>query len=146
MSSFHLHLSSKQENFVDIQTHQKISPELCGEPVDMDDGYCQVRLKTTSVMVTDRTGLVHGGFIFGAADYAAMLAVNHPNVVLAASNVKFLKPVRLGETVMAEARIKQVAGKKRSVSVKVRRVDEKVFEGEFTCFVPERHVLDAEKK
>ena len=131
---------------MDIQTHGKIDRELCGEPVDMADGYCQVRLKTTSVMVTDNTGLVHGGFIFGAADYAAMLAVNHPNVVLAAADARFLKPVRANETVLVEAKVTQVDGKKKNVAVTIRRDNEKVFEGNFTCFVPDRHVLDEENK
>ena len=131
---------------MDIQTHGKIDRELCGEPVDMADGYCQVRLKTTSAMVTDSTGLVHGGFIFSVADYAAMLAVNHPNVVLGAADVRFLKPVRANETVMAEAKVSQADGKKKTVSVTVHRNKEKVFEGNFTCFVPARHVLDEENK
>jgi acyl-coenzyme A thioesterase PaaI-like protein len=92
-------------------------------------------------MITDNSGLIHGGFIFGAADYAAMLAVNHPNVVLGAANVKFLKPVQANETIVAEAQVNQSEGKKRLVSATVWRDAEKVFEGEFTCFVPEHHVL-----
>jgi acyl-coenzyme A thioesterase PaaI-like protein len=72
-------------------------PTICG------NGNSQVELVTTAQMAADEQGLVHGGFIFGAADYAAMIAVNHPHVVLGASDVKFLKPVRVGETVMASA-------------------------------------------
>ena len=52
-------------------------------------------------MAADGSGLAHGGFIFGLADYAAMIAVNHPNVVLGAAEVRFLKPVVSGETVVA---------------------------------------------
>jgi acyl-coenzyme A thioesterase PaaI-like protein len=48
-------------------------------------------------MVVDAHGLVHGGFVFGLADYAAMLAVNDPNVVLGAAEARFLKPVRRGD-------------------------------------------------
>jgi acyl-coenzyme A thioesterase PaaI-like protein len=70
-----------------------------------------------------------------------MIAVNHPNVVLGSADVKFLKPVRTNETVVAEARVDLEAGKKRKVSVIVQTGDEKVFEGVFTCFVLEKHVL-----
>lgn len=32
-------------------------------------------------MAADEYRLVHGGFIFGLADYAVMLAINEPTVV-----------------------------------------------------------------
>ncbi|MDZ7830348.1 MAG: PaaI family thioesterase [Desulfobacterales bacterium] len=126
---------------MEIYTHQQIDRQLCGEPVEMADGYCRVRFLTTESMITDDSGLIHGGFIFGAADYAAMLAVNHPNVVLGAASVKFLKPVKADETIIAEARIHETEGKRRLVAATVWRGEDRVFEGEFTCFVPDRHVL-----
>lgn len=82
-----------------------------------------------------------GGVIFGLADHAAMIAVNHPNVVLGAAEVKFLKPVESGETVIAEAKVEEKEGKKNSVTVSVSRGEETVFKGIFTCFVLEKHVL-----
>jgi acyl-coenzyme A thioesterase PaaI-like protein len=102
-----------------------------------------VRLTTVDSMAADAAGLVHGGFVFGQADYAAMLAVNHPHVVLGAAEVRFLKPVRVGAVLEAEARVTAVEGKKRVVAVAVRREEETVLEGVCTCFVLPRHVLDA---
>ena len=92
-------------------------------------------------MAADRHGLVHGGFIFSLADHAAMLAVNHPNVVLGAAKTKFLRPVVVGEKVLAEAKVDRREGKKIFVQVTVDRGEETVFEGEFTCFEPPKHVL-----
>lgn len=92
-------------------------------------------------MVLDETGLVHGGFTFSLADHAAMLAVNHPNVVLGSANVKFLKPVVKGDILLAEARLLKSEGKRRVVDVEVTNKIELVFKGEFTCFIPEKHVL-----
>ncbi len=126
---------------MEIQTHQQIDRRLCGEPVLLQDGYCHVRLLTTPPMAADQSGLIHGGFIFGAADYAAMLAVNHPNVVLAAASVKFLKPVKVNEALDAEARVTRTEGRKRIVFVRVQRNAEAVCEGEFSCFVPDRPVI-----
>ncbi|MCJ7764640.1 MAG: thioesterase, partial [Thiovulaceae bacterium] len=57
-------------------THLKIDNSLCGEAVKIEQGLAQVRLVTTQQMAADSEGLVHGGFIFGAADFAAMCAVN----------------------------------------------------------------------
>jgi uncharacterized protein (TIGR00369 family) len=92
-------------------------------------------------MCADDSGLIHGGFIFGLADYAAMLAVNHPNVVLGGANVTFLKPVKVDDIVLADAEVMSVKGKKQVVSVTVTRSNQKVFEGEFICFVLDEHVL-----
>lgn len=127
---------------MDIITHQLIDNELCGKPVMVENGKSRVEYTTTSRMAADDSGLVHGGFIFGLADYAAMLAVNHPNVVLGGADVKFLKPVKAGESVYAQADVTSVSGKKQMVSVAVKREDEVVFKGDFSCFVLEKHVLE----
>ncbi len=124
-------------------THLSIDPQLVGRVVLLEPGKSVVTLETISVMAADDTGLVHGGFVFGAADYAAMTAVNHPNVVLGAADVKFLKPVRVGETIEAQARVVTVQGRKRIVEVQAFRGEQAVFSGTFTCFVLEKHVLQA---
>lgn len=133
-----------KRGYVKITTHKTISQELCGKPVELKDDFSRVELLATEKMAVDESGLVHGGFIFGLADYAAMIAVNHPNVVLGAADVKFLKPVRVKETVAAEARVVSKAGKKQKVNVIVSRGDDKVFEGEFTCFTLDKHILKNE--
>lgn len=126
---------------MNITTHKKIDQELCGVPLELRDGFSRVELQTTGRMVADEVGLVHGGFIFGLADYAAMIAVNQPNVVLGGAQVKFLKPVRVNEVLVAEAKLTFKENKKHRVMVVVYRDEEQVFEGEFTCAVLEHHVL-----
>lgn len=124
-----------------IITHTQIDETLCGTPVIVEKMRSVVEMTTTKEMTADDSGLVHGGFIFGLADYAAMIAVNHPNVVLGSSEVKFLKPVKLNEKVIAEALVNTDDGKKRIADVKVRRGDDIVFDGQFTCFVLDEHIL-----
>jgi uncharacterized protein (TIGR00369 family) len=126
---------------MEIATHQRIDQRLCGEPLQLEEGFSRVALRTLQEMAADDTGLVHGGFIFGLADYAAMIAVNHPHVVLGAAEVSFAKPVSVGETVTAEATADPASGKKRLVRVTVFREETPVFTGTFTCFVLDRHVL-----
>ena len=126
---------------MDIQTHERIDRSLCGQPLEVEKGYSRVAFTPLETMVADDSGLIHGGFIFGLADYAAMIAVNHPNVVLKTADVKFLKPVKVNEQVIAEARVSEEAGKKCIVPVTVVRAEEPVFEGTFTCFVLDKHVL-----
>jgi len=127
---------------MEIKTHHGIDKSLSGKPVKLEEGYAEVLLETTDVMKADEKGLVHGGFIFSAADYASMLAVNHPNVVLAGANVKFLKPVKVGEKVLCRAKVSEDKGKKKRVLVKCFKEGEKVFEGEFFTVVLDKHALE----
>jgi len=128
---------------MDLNTHLAINRSLCGRVISIDEGTAVVRLDTTPEMVADDHNLVHGGFIFGAADYAAMVAVNDPNVVLGSAEVKFLKPTRSGEAATLRAKIAEAEGKRRRVEVEgVDDAGAKIFSGIFTCFVLEKHVLE----
>lgn len=123
-------------------THLAIDRRLCGEPLEIGEGSATVAWTALPEMAVDERGLVHGGFVFGLADYAAMLAVNHPNVVLGSAEVRFLKPVVVGERLVARAEIEETDGRKSRVRVEVRRGEEEVMSGSFRCFTLERHVLD----
>ena len=123
-------------------THLEIDHSLCGRPVELGEGTAIVELTTEARMAADGRGLVHGGFVFGAADYAAMLAVNDPNVVLGAADTRFLAPVRAGEAVQLRATVSGEKGRKRSVEVSGAVGEREVFTGTFTCFVLDQHVLD----
>lgn len=126
---------------MEINTHRKIDARLCGRPVELKEGFSRVEMVCDACMAADERGLVHGGFIFGLADFAAMIAVNDPNVVLSGAACRFLKPVSVGETVTAEARVTETGGRKHTVEVSVEREGEAVFNGQLTCFVLEKHVL-----
>ncbi len=128
---------------MDIKTHQRANRSILGTPVEIVDGKSAVvELITGDNMVVDGKGLVHGGFAYCLADYAAMLAVNHPNVVLGKSESRFIAPVRSGEKMRANATVESVDGKKRVVSVEIFVSDNKSFNGKFTCYVLDEHVLD----
>lgn len=124
-----------------LKTHEEINRDLCGEIEKMDIGYVKLKLVTTHEMIADSKGLIHGGFIFSAADYAAMAAVNERNVVLVASNCQFLSPVKFGDIVNFVAKVRHKEGRKRNVYVTGNVLDIKVFEGEFKTVVTDRHVL-----
>jgi acyl-coenzyme A thioesterase PaaI-like protein len=137
------------------RTHLEIDRRLCGEPLDPEGtaaGTARVGLTTVPEMAADAAGLVHGGFVFGLADHAAMLAVNHPNVVLGSAAVRFLLPVTVGERLVAEASLAETSGRKSRVLVEVRRLrreaagpppgaSEVVMSGELVCFTLDAHVL-----
>lgn len=126
---------------INQNTHLEINNKLSGVIIKLDQNYSKIKLQTTSEMRVDKNGLIHGGFIFSLADFASMVAINHPNVVLGGANVKFLKPVREGDTLIAEANLLKKEGKKLIVKVDITRFDEIVFRGEFICFTPEKYIL-----
>ena len=126
-----------------VNTHLGADPNLTGKAVEVGDGTASASLQMSPSMTVDERGVVHGGFIFGLADYAAMLAVNEPNVVLGAAQVRFVKPVVAGSCPVAKARTIESRGRKRHVRVDVFVESTRVFEGTFTCFVLDHHVLDA---
>jgi acyl-CoA thioesterase len=124
-----------------IQTHERINQDLSGEVIKMQAGYVEVRLTTTAEMIADDIGLIHSGFIFSAADYAAMLAVNERNVILVGSDCQFLSPVKFHDEVNIIAKVRHKEGRKRNVYVEGFVFDIKVFEGEFKTVITEKHVL-----
>jgi len=126
-----------------IHTHRALDRTLCGKPVSVAPGTAEVALVATAKMAADERGLVHGGFVFGLADHAAMLAVNEPNVVLVRSEVRFVAPVAVGDRLIARAHVEAPGpgGTRPVVAAEVRVGEKTVFEGTFHCAVPSRHVL-----
>lgn len=135
----HEYLDDKEP--IVLKTHTKINQSLSGSIAKMEEDYVEVALETTNEMVADQEGLVHGGFVFGAADFAAMAVVNEPNVVLVASSCQFLSPVKVGDEVRCKAKLQNRDGRKRNVTVEAFVYDIKVFSGEFKTVVTDKHVL-----
>ncbi|HMV66243.1 MAG TPA: thioesterase family protein [Myxococcota bacterium] len=123
-------------------THPLIDRRLCGEPVELAPGVAVARMVTTPDMQVDARGLVHGGFVFGLVDHAAMLAVNDPLVVLGSADVRFIAPVAVGDEVVARAERVEQSGRKHVLQVEAKVGDRAVLQGRLTAFVLDRHVLD----
>ncbi|HIC42899.1 MAG TPA: PaaI family thioesterase [Sulfurimonas sp.] len=126
---------------VTLDTHDMINNRYSGVLEELKEGYARVCLLTNDEMAVDSYGLVHGGFIFCAGDFAAMAAINDPNVVLASSNSDFLSPVRVGDEVVFVAHARHKDGRKREVKVIGSVLEIKVFEGTFKTVVLDKHIL-----
>jgi acyl-coenzyme A thioesterase PaaI-like protein len=127
---------------MEAKTHEKADPRLLGTPVFLEKGTAVVELTATEEMAVDDRGLVHGGFTFGLADYAAMLAVNDPLVVLGSADVKFTAPVKVGEMMVATGVVEAIDRRRCDVSVEVSVGERVVLKGTMACYVLQRHVLD----
>ena len=75
-------------------------------------------------------GMCHGGFIFSLADSTFAFACNAANemAVAAQCTISFLRPVRIGETLVAVADFRAEAGRTGIYDVQVCRGDEIVAE------------------
>ncbi len=136
----------EDEEFVKLKTHTKIKKYLSGDIVELKENYAKIKLSCTKEMAVDEMGLIHGGFTFSAADFAAMAAVNDPYVVLIGSKSKFLAPVKVGDVVTFEAHSKFEDARKREIDV-VGTINEiKVFEGKFDAVILPEHVLKLKLK
>lgn len=131
-----------KRRIVTLNTHLKLDSEINGKVIELREGYAKVEQQTKEFMVADEQGLVHGGFTFCAADYAAMAAVNDPYVVLGKSDAKFLTPVKLGDTVILEGTLLSNEGMKSSVEVIGTVNGKEVFKGIFTTFTLDKHILE----
>jgi acyl-coenzyme A thioesterase PaaI-like protein len=132
------------EKDVFLDTHEKIDNALCGDIEKLTEGRSIIKFSTNDTMRADEKGMVHSGFLFSAADYAAMTAVNMKNVLLIGSTTTFFTPIRVGDVVTFEAQVRHKDGRKRDVNV-VGTVDGiKVFKGEFRTVIPENNVLNIE--
>lgn len=135
------------DSFADVlNTHQRTNSDLSGKIITLEKNYAKVNLLTTREMTTDELGLVHSGFIFSAADYAAAIAINEHNTVIIGSKVSFLAPAKVGDIVEYEAKVKFEDSRKREVSIVGKINDVKVFQGIFYAVVLEKHIFKTKIK
>ena len=106
----------------------------CGEILTLTRGAANVRFVPEESMVMDEeahNSLIHAGYIFNAASYAAMAAINKRHSVMIAADVKFLSPIELGHEVIFKAVATQMDTKKCEVKVEGFLLDIKIFDSLF---------------
>lgn len=106
----------------------------CGEIVLLTRGVAHVQFVPEEYMVMDQethNSLIHAGYIFNAASYAAMAAINKRHSIMIAADVKFLSPIELGHEVLFKAVATQMDTKKCEVKVEGFLLDIKIFDSLF---------------
>lgn len=133
--------------FVDeLKTHRDLKPRYSGIITDLKKGYSKVQLTTTSDMTLDQEGLIHSGFVYLAADYAASVAINEENLIVIGSKIGFYAPAKLGDIIEFEAKSRFEDTKKREVQVIGKISDIKVFEGTFQLVILDDHIFNIKTK
>ncbi|KEA46627.1 PaaI family thioesterase [Campylobacter mucosalis] len=130
----------------EIKTSPNLKLALSGVVTKLEKNHVKTRLFTTLEMVSDSEGLIHSGFIFSAANYAALTSINEVNCVTINARINFFGPVKLGDVVEFEANAFFDESRKRDVRVIGRIKDIKIFEGTFQLVVLEEHIFNAQQK
>lgn len=111
------------------------SREIVGDLVDIRLGESAVSvLETGPEMAFCRTGIVRGHFIFAQAESLALALVDAPVALTGLANVKFKRSVRVGEKLLAHARVLRSKGRSMVVQVVTRSRGEQVFRAKLVVF------------
>lgn len=103
-----------------------------GELIDIDRGRNAMSLlEATKDVAREGIGIVPEYLVFAQADSLALSVADMQPAVTSLVNVKFKRPVRIGEKLLARAEVIRRKGKKMVVLVTTRSRTEQVFRGKF---------------
>ena len=88
-----------------MMDHDGFSKWLGITVMDVREGYSKIEMTVRPEMING-FGIVHGGIAFSLADSAFAFACNNRNVCSVAldTSINFIKPVHVGDSLMAEAK------------------------------------------
>ncbi|QKG29071.1 PaaI family thioesterase [Campylobacter sp. RM16187] len=130
----------------ELKTSPHINLSLSGSVVALGPNHAKTNFFATNEMVCDAQGLIHGGFVFSAASYAALASINETYSVMIGAKIHFYAPTMVNEMIEFDAHAHFGESKKREVRVIGKTKDIKVFEGTFQVVVLEDHILKIYKE
>ncbi|MEW6307794.1 MAG: transcription factor FapR [Bacillota bacterium] len=111
------------------------SREIVGELVDIVLGRSALSiLETTGEMAFERTKIVRGHYIFAQAESMAIALIDAEVALTGLANVKYKRPVQVGEKLVAKAEVIRIRGTRSVVQVVTRVEQEQVFRAKFVVF------------
>ena len=111
--------------------------EVIGEIIDLQldkSGISMFELKEEHVFA--RTAIARGHHLFAQANSLAVAVIDCPVALTAYADIKFIRPVKLGEKCICKAYVKVDDKKTNKTKVEVNTYvsDEIVFQGQFTVY------------
>ncbi|HEY8530996.1 MAG TPA: transcription factor FapR [Limnochorda sp.] len=111
--------------------------EVVGELLEMELGRRALSvLETTERMALSGSGVVRGHHLFAQANSLAVSVIDAHQALTGRARLRFLKPVRVGERVVAVATVVRSRQGRYWVEVESRVRGEVVFQGRFIVVVP----------
>lgn len=108
------------------------SRDIVGDLIDLELGVGALSVLTvTADMINQSMGIARGNFMFAQANSLALALVDAPAALTGVANVKYKKPVFVGERLIAKAKVTRQRANKSFVSVSIKNEDEEVFKAKF---------------
>lgn len=109
-----------------------VGAEIVGELIDLTLGKQGISiLETDEAMAFKKTNIVRGHHIFSQAESLAMAVIDADVALTGVANIKYLKPIYLGDKLVAKAELVRIRGNKHFVHVKIAVNQKQVFRGKF---------------
>ncbi len=109
-----------------------VGAEIVGELIDLTLGKQGISiLETDEDMAFKKTNIVRGHHIFSQAESLAMAVIDADVALTGVANIKYLKPIYLGDKLVAKAELVRIRGNKHFVHVKISVNQKQVFRGKF---------------
>lgn len=109
--------------------------EIVGELLELElDQSGLSLLETSAEMGFKKSGIVRGHMMFAQANTLAAAVIDADVVLTGEAKVHFVSTVKVGERILAKARIVQGDGRKREVEVVIKTKERVVFRGNFTMY------------
>lgn len=109
--------------------------EVIGEVIDLQldkSGISMFEIREEHVFM--RNKIARGHHVFSQANSLAVAVINDEVALTASADIRFIRPVRLYERVIAKAYVQSLSKGKARVSVKSFVSDDPVFEGQFVIY------------
>lgn len=109
--------------------------EVTGQLIDLELGKRGISvLETSQPMGIRRSGIVRGHHIFAQANTLAVAVIDAPSALTGSARLKFQRPVRVGDRVVAKALVRRTRHDRSLVAVTSRVGEHIVFSGQFIIF------------
>jgi acyl-coenzyme A thioesterase PaaI-like protein len=109
--------------------------EIIGEVIDLQlnqSGISMFEIREEHVF--SRTKIARGHHIFSQANSLAVAVINDPIALTASADIRFIRPVKLGEKCIAKAYVRSISKGKAKVEAVTYIGEEEVFRGNFVIF------------
>ncbi|MDI6870313.1 MAG: transcription factor FapR [Bacillota bacterium] len=111
------------------------SGEVIGDLIEVDLGKSGLSiLDTGESMGFARTKIVRGHHIFAQANSLAVAIIDAPVALTGSVEMRFLRPVTVGERLVAKAEVVAAEGRRYVVEVHTKAGNDEVFRGRFVVF------------
>ncbi len=128
------------------QVRSLASEDIVGDLLDLELNQRGLAvLETTEDMSFSRSDIVKAHYIFSHAASLAVAIIDAAVVLIGLANIKFKRPVRVGERLVAKAEILRRIRNNYVVAVVTRVGTETVFRGKFVVFVEESGDTEGEQ-